>query len=52
MSVASTLMVVLTIVLTPSDPTRVAVELDTDCQLMDAHAKVCTTFNLHNNAHP
>jgi hypothetical protein len=40
MSVASTLMVVLTFVLIPSDPTRAAVELDTDCQAMDTLAKV------------
>jgi hypothetical protein len=40
MSVSSTLMVVLTFVLTLSDPTRAAVELDTDYQAIDALAKV------------
>ena len=33
-------MVVLTFVLTPLGPTHAAVELDTDCSLMDTHAMV------------
>jgi hypothetical protein len=40
MSVSSTLMVVLIFVLTPLDPIRAAVELDTDCRATDALAKV------------
>lgn len=45
MSVLLTLMDVLTFVLTPLDPTRAAVELDTDCRAMDTLAKVCTNHN-------
>ena len=43
MSVASTLMVVLTFVPTPLGPTHAAVEPATDCSLMDTHALV---FNM------
>ena len=45
MSVALTLMVVLTFVQTPLGPTHAAVELDTDCNQMDTHAMV---FNMQN----
>ena len=45
MSVASTLMVVITFVLTPLSPTHAAVELDTDCSLMDTHAMVLNMQN-------
>ena len=40
MSVTSTLMAVLTFVLKPLDSMCVAVDLDKDCQVMDALAKV------------